>query len=326
MSLGIIHGLTYGVNHAILHGFTNSSSSTAYTRGLSEHITFSEALARVHAMSVSLSEHITTTEAVATARALVVALSSANTFSEAVTAAGHPPSDGPGGAIFAPASAADYTLLGVTAPNNLFLCQEASGNLADSIGSLTLTANGTPTYAQAMPTGWTRKGVGFTEGANQRFITAIATGPDPSATSVMYMAYAVCDNGSPAATRNILTCGTTLAIEHNSLDRLLGDNVTTTATDSTTLPGADALVHPMVLVHDRTNSTFTMYTDEAKTVGTYNATAVDGNKGLGGAGAITTAFHGKVCYFAIWSGASAELSSAQVKSRLQALGWTIPWS
>ncbi len=307
----IFHGIRYDVQHGVLLGVGDDSGSggvvTNYTRDTSETVTTAEANARVHGTARGTAETVTTAESVA-----VVA---------------RPAADGPGNTIYRPLVASDFTLLGITTPGHSYGCQEASGNLADSIGGMTLTAAGSPGYQQTMPTGWACKGVSFTEVSSQKFGVGSGTGPDPSSTSVMYLIYAVCDNGSPAATRTLMGCGTTLGLEHNATDRLLGDNVTVTATDATTLPGADALVHPMVLVHDRTNSTFTIYTDEAKTTGTYNATALDGNKGIGGAfAAVTTSFHGKICYFLIWSGADAELNSTQVKARLTALGWTIPWS
>lgn len=48
--------------------------------------------------------------------------------------------------------------LGISTPDHLYLCQEASGNLADSIGSDPLTAVGTILYQQAA-TGYTRLAV-----------------------------------------------------------------------------------------------------------------------------------------------------------------------
>jgi RHS repeat-associated protein len=70
---------------------------------------------------------------------------------------------------FVPASAAEWTNLltgsGIPNPTNLYKCQEASGNLADSIGSTSLTAhnNGGMLYQQFVP-GWSRKAVSINSG------------------------------------------------------------------------------------------------------------------------------------------------------------------
>lgn len=70
---------------------------------------------------------------------------------------------------FVPQTSTEWTNLlagtGIPSPTNLWKCQEASGNLADSIGSATLTAHnsGGMTYAQTI-SGWTRKAVQLAEG------------------------------------------------------------------------------------------------------------------------------------------------------------------
>ena len=51
-----------------------------------------------------------------------------------------------------PANSTEWTSLlsgtGISNPSSLWLCQEASGTLADSIGSRPLTISGTPSYQQ----------------------------------------------------------------------------------------------------------------------------------------------------------------------------------
>src|SRR5262249_36976404 len=63
---------------------------------------------------------------------------------------------------FVPQSAAEWTSLlsgsGIASPDLLWLCQESSGNLADSIGSYTGTTTGSPTYRNSV-TGWSAKSV-----------------------------------------------------------------------------------------------------------------------------------------------------------------------
>ncbi len=62
---------------------------------------------------------------------------------------------------YVPLSAANYTTLGLAPPDYMWLCGEASGNLASTIGSLSLTKNGSSeTYRNAVP-GWSRLFLGL---------------------------------------------------------------------------------------------------------------------------------------------------------------------
>lgn len=78
--------------------------------------------------------------------------------------------DGPSN-VYVPQSSADLTALGLTG-DFMWLVQEASGNLAATIGGVTLVANGSPLYRQTV-TGWTRYFVGTADGSGdgQRFST-----------------------------------------------------------------------------------------------------------------------------------------------------------
>ncbi len=62
---------------------------------------------------------------------------------------------------YVPLSAANYVTLGLAAPDYMWLCGEASGNLASTIGSLSLLKNGSSeTYQNVVP-GWTRPFLGL---------------------------------------------------------------------------------------------------------------------------------------------------------------------
>ena len=301
---GIVRGPLRGLKRG-LNGDTSSGDPVAYTRGVSESVTAGEAVGRSFGKVLGLSESAT--------------------LGNSITSVGAPPLDGPSSAIYVPQNAADFTFLGLTAPNSLWLMQESSGNLSDSIGSLTLTANGTPLYQQSV-TNWTRKGIGFNGGTNQRMAAASGTGPSPASTSTLWLGYCVFTGGSPAAGKGFMFGGATPFLQQTSTDRIRitgpGSN---TADDATTLPGADATVHPIAMLYDRTNSRISVYTNEAKTAATYNSGATDGQKGFGGMGAVTASATFSVVWGAMWSGSAAEMSDANVKSLLQGLGWTIPW-
>lgn len=226
--------------------------------------------------------------------------------------------------IYVPATAGEWTALSLTAPDDLWLSQEASGNLADSIGAVALTANATPGYSAAI-SGWSRVGVSLTEGtANQRFSAGIGVGPSPASVSIAFLAYVKIKTAVAGATRGILGLGGNLAVQQQSgLQKIriacVGVNTNGTANY------ADGSVHPLLFVYDRTNSKVVVYTDLETFTGTYNVGATDGNKGYGAGGSITTPTGMNVLYGAAYSGANAEALSTQAtaKSYLQALGWTI---
>lgn len=226
-----------------------------------------------------------------------------------------------------PTNAFQYGMAGLTIASE-WQAQEAAGNLAGTGPSaFTLTANGTPLYQQAVG-GWTRTASAFNQALSQRFSAAAATGPNPAATSVLWFGYMVAQT-APGGSRGMMAAGTNLGIGLINTGNVLRLSVVGVNTDdSTTNPVGDDLVHPMVMKYDRTNSVVTFYTDEAKTAGTYNSGATDALKGFGGCTLFSTsppALCG-VLLGAVASGASAELSDAQVKTFLQNLGWTIPWS
>lgn len=237
--------------------------------------------------------------------------------------------------VYVPTSSSEWSTALASAglvsggPSSLYLCQEASGNAADSIGAIAMTAAGSPLYQQAV-TGWTRKAFGFNGGASQKFSVAAGTGPNPSSTSVAYLLYANV-TATPASIMGlaaIASAAAPVAVQVNTTPRLRTMNPGTATTAGASNPTATGL-QPMLLKYDRTNSTLVLYTGQEKIVGTYTSGAVDSAKGLGGlasGGAGGSAFTGQVAYWAVFSGAAAELSDANAKALLQTLGWTIPWS
>jgi hypothetical protein len=224
-----------------------------------------------------------------------------------------------------PVNAFQYGMAGLTIASE-WQAQEAAGNLVGTGPSaFNLLANATPLYQQAVP-GWTRTASAFNQTAAQRFAVLAGTGPNPAVTSVLWFGYMIMDT-LPGATRGVMNvggnCGVGLVNASGNL-RLYMNAVT--IDDSTTLPPTDNNVHPFVLKYDLTNSAIVLYTDEAKTTGTF-AAATDGIKGFGaGIFSLSPPALAGVLIGAVASGANAELSDAQVKTYLQNLGWTIPWS
>lgn len=206
-------------------------------------------------------------------------------------------------------------------PSFGFQCQEASGNLTSFLDALTLTANGTPLYSQAV-TGATRVGVGFNGGVNQRFTAGVGVGPNPNTTSLLELwdweinatpgVQVVATNISDGATNFRTMISTTPRWQC----AIVG--VTTTGTADPTASDNQ----PTGMLYDRTNSRAVIYNGAEKVTGTFNATVVDGRKGIGGATAPT----GVVSYGLWFVGAAAELTDLQIKAIQVARGWSIPWS
>lgn len=206
-------------------------------------------------------------------------------------------------------------------PSALTLCQEAAGNLADSIGAFTLAFAGAGRTYQNAVAGWTRKSVGIPDANN----TAIWSNTDPalpdlSTTSHLRICYALV--GAPASTRNMWLNGTATvcAMQITATPRLTVIDGANTATSTTDPTGA---VRPFVQRHDKTNARAGGFTDVDKVLPAIGAAT--GKKLTLGVGSNVNGPY-QFLYCADFFGAAAELTDAQIKTLLQTLGWTVAWS
>ena len=229
--------------------------------------------------------------------------------------------------IYCPASAAQWTqALGVAGigsggPFGLWLCQEASGNLADSIGSFTLTVAGAPTYQNAIA-GWTRKALHTTDGGSQGWSTTSASLPNIGSTSCLLLIYLNL-TANPAATHIAAVQGTTTSkVEFTSSSVPV---ITSAGNSQTGSTAVTTTVVPVVQKVDRTNSVVTLYTLADKITPTFSGT-MTGQKLLLGTDVGSGGSPVSYLYAAAFQGAAAELSDARVKSLLQTLGWSPTWS
>lgn len=226
------------------------------------------------------------------------------------------------GGIFFPSTAAHFASLGIATPSHLWPCQEASGNLADSLGGLSLVAAGTPLYQQSVP-GFTRKAVGFNEGAGQRFTVAAGSGPNPATTSVAWLGYFRMTAGVGGVNRRVL-CACDGIATTGVMANLTTSNVVRLLCVAVGANGSydynDGALHPMLLVYDRTNSLVRCYTDKEQVNGTYNSGAVDAAKGLGAP--TNNSFPGAIPWAIAAGGATAE---GYGKTTLQKLGWALAY-
>jgi len=248
------------------------------------------------------------------------------------------PSDGPD-SWKVPTTSAHFTKLGVAQPKYVHGYQEASGNILSLTGNALALVPGfsttPPTYQQTV-SGWTRKAVKLIDSdSGNGFKSANGTGPDQSTTSWASLVY--CRINSVAATqRNI--CGNhgvaggdteaaivTVAQSDGKLRARCSTGTVVGAYNET--GGQDVAI---LMVYDRTASSYVVYTDKEQITGTFFSTLTNGGWGVGSdvdfiAGP-TFAADMYVFYSCIWEGADAELTKAEVQTLFDAFNLARPWT
>lgn len=202
--------------------------------------------------------------------------------------------------------------------------QEASGAPVDYMGVNNLSVFGAPSYEQVV-SDWTRKGIGWSDGSTPTlFHLGLA---NTTTTSLLVMLY-VKLRSTPAATRDVLGVGSSTAqrraqITTTPVSQIVGAGGQATGTGASNVGTSN--VRPYAVQIDRTAGVYKLFTDQEVIAPTYTAPAGGGaffqigDTGSGNADAV-------FMWSAYFEGAAAELSQANVKSLLQTLGWTIPWS
>lgn len=211
------------------------------------------------------------------------------------------------------------------APSLLWLCQEASGNLADSIGSFTGTAVAGAISYQQSESGWTRKGVEIGDNSISQFYNTDAGLPDPASASCLILQYTDLVGAHAAADMIFMEYGNPGPAQAASFYRKASNSVVrmqhgiNNSPDSSGNRGGQ--VRPYVLQADITHSFGCGYTDEDKlpaTVDMLGTKIISLGSGLS---------PGMRClYYAAFFNANAELTTTQIKTMLQRLGWTVTWT
>ena len=224
---------------------------------------------------------------------------------------------------YAPANATEWAAVlavaGISSggPSLLWNCQEASGNLADSIGTFTGTVTGTPIAYQQAVAGWSRFGISGGEAGTAVVESTAGTLPNPVTQAVLLLSYATI-TATPAATRVMQVTGNanqTIA-RFNTTPRLQGVSGGNVATGTVSPVGG---VRPYVTLYDVTNNRVLVASDQEKLAPVRAAMTGQRHR-------LAFDFVGSILYHAAFFAAAAELSDAQVKTLLQTLGFTIPWS
>lgn len=223
---------------------------------------------------------------------------------------------------YCPASSAEWTttLAGISAAGNpfaLWLMQESSGALADSIDAFDLTVDSFA-YEQTI-TGWTRKAMLANDlGGFNVLYTTDAGLPDLSAESCTVLGYVMID-GEGAGDRGVLLAGDVRGVNTaTNVPKI--NNGTNTGTGAASVT---TVVRPWVLRHNVTASSQALFTDLEKVSVTFAASG--STKRIYFGAAFESCPNIRIVYGCAFRGAAAELSDAQVRSLLQRLGWTVAW-
>lgn len=215
----------------------------------------------------------------------------------------------------------------------VFNCQEQSSvlrsfNMWDGVlqEGWTTSAPASVTYAVSVD-GWTRKGITFTETANNYARISNTVFSTPS--SAAYLAY-VKFNSTSANARGVLgqsgVNGATMQCIVNQ-DGIPGINCFGVLS-SGTIDHRDDRVHPVLVVYDITSARAKLYTDLSKHTGTYGNLTVAPQRQIGGGTTNNNvSAPNTFLYWAMCSGTVASsLSDDGVASKfLKDLGWNVDW-
>lgn len=224
--------------------------------------------------------------------------------------------------IYCPANSTEWGLIMTAAglatgnPSSCWLLQESSGNAADSIGSITLTAALSPAYQQTI-TGWTRKAISMTDGNGNMRLVNNTTAADPSVTSTLLLAY-VSFPAAPVAQRTIMCTSVNCETDFNT-GGMLRMASTTGLGSISSANTTQAIIQQINLG----NSSWFLINTVEKLTTTFVTPGAGSQIILGSAG--SSAASAGYLYAAEFIGTAAQLSNAQIKVLLQTLGWSISW-
>jgi len=228
---------------------------------------------------------------------------------------------------YVPATAGQWTTtlsvagIGSGNPSATWLMNEGAGpTLADSVGAFPLTAAGTVSYGNA-ESGWTRLFVGTSDGVAGSWSSTDAALPDLASGDVLLLVYGNI-TATPGGTRSLSELGVTVPsqVRGTITPRVQGRCGGNTALGGVSMTAA---VRPYILKFDRTNTLCKVYTDQEIVTPAFDATSAGKRVVVGGL--VNVPMANRYGYGAMFTGAAARLSDANVRSLLQTLSWTIPW-
>lgn len=203
-------------------------------------------------------------------------------------------------------------------PASVWQFQQASGNSTDAIGGITCTPANWTTF-QSPVTGWTRVAIRGVDAAANSSHSNTTTAPNPSLTSTLVIAY-LDFPAAPAAQRDVFSVANNCDLRWASTGKL---QLVAGAT-ATSVSSVASSVQAVALRVNNTATTITMTNLLEKLPGTYAAPQNAIRMSFGGVFVSAPAVG--YLYAMEFTGASAEMSDAGLKSLKQALGFTIPWA
>jgi len=194
----------------------------------------------------------------------------------------------------------------VAAPQSLWKMQEASGNLADTIGSATMTASGigSANYQQSV-SGWSNKAITLADSAGYYFQFTI---PTPNTSSILYLFFTAILS-TPAAARTAFE-HPQIFTEVTTAGKWQGD--AGSVVSGTAAPGST--IRPVATLHNIAASHNDVITDQEVITPTFYNLATSGVGTIGHltAGGSPTA-NVAVLYGAMWTGSAAEMTAFMVQ-------------
>lgn len=218
-----------------------------------------------------------------------------------------------------PATSAEWSAfksangLSIGTPDSLWLFQEASGNPADTFGVIPLTAAGSVLYRQSV-SGWTRNGVGFTDGVAAQFSSSSVSLPSGTSQTILCLATVP---AAPAANRELYV-GPNAILRLNSTPRVVAVAGGGTAIGTADYTGG---VRPYAYRINTTALSNTVMTNQEKLVPAYAAPV--GRMLRFGSASVAAA--GTIVWACAWYNDNAKISDANMKALLVAMGYSIPW-
>jgi hypothetical protein len=230
--------------------------------------------------------------------------------------------------IYVPANSSEWattmSAAGISSggPSGLWLCQEGSGNLADSIGAFTLAAAGTGASYSNVVAGWSRVAIGTTEANATRWASSDAGLADPATTAYLVLTYATVLS-APAATRSLIEMGSASVarLEFTITPRLQGNFPAGASSTGSSDPTGS--VRPYVIRRSFTGNGGNVYSNAEKVSPTVGASTSGKRFALGSIAQLAPT--ARILYAAYFAGSAADLTDAQIKTLLQTLGWSIAW-
>ncbi len=214
-------------------------------------------------------------------------------------------------------AAVAVAVAGISAPADLYLCQDATGNAADAIGSNAAVVNGAVSWTYQDTFGSaTRKALTVADGSSSaRFL--YNSSPSASTNSIAFMLDILIPS-HPSVERSIASYGgLDLRVTTSGFLKLVNGSNTVTGTVDITGSRLRAIV-----IHDITNTRHIVVTPTQRLTNVYaTSTATFFSWGKGG----DSSCNCKYGYVVLWTGPSAEMTDVAIKNLLNMLGDAVTW-